>query len=140
MDEFLHVIKTFSFSGRASRREYWMFSLFYSLILVAIILTIAVFKTSPTVSGVLLVVFLLGLTVQSWAVAVRRLHDANYSGWIALTALIPVVGGLIFMVLLSLPGTKGKNKFGPDPYAPKQQKITHRPQQAQPEQPLRRSA
>lgn len=63
----------------------------------------------------------LGLGAMLWiAVAwiyggatVRRLHDANLTGWLALLALIPAVGAAgLTVALLLLPGTPGDNRFG----------------------------
>jgi uncharacterized membrane protein YhaH (DUF805 family) len=58
---------------------------------------------------------MLALLVPSIAVGVRRFHDQDKSGWFLLLALIPVVGGLIVLVFMCLPGTSGPNRFGPDP-------------------------
>lgn len=45
---------------------------------------------------------------------IRRLHDRNMRGWWYLINFIP--GGiLVFLVLVCLKGTKGPNRFGPDP-------------------------
>ena len=46
----------------------------------------------------------------------RRLHDTDKSGWLILLGLIPLIGSIILLVFYVLPGTKGPNKFGPDPY------------------------
>lgn len=46
------------------------------------------------------------------AVRVRRLHDADCSGWWLLLALIPAFGILIVLAMLSLPGERYKNRFG----------------------------
>lgn len=54
--------------------------------------------------------------VKSWAVAIRRMHDFNYSGWWLLLFAIPYVGPLVFLALLLFyPGTKAINRFGPQP-------------------------
>ncbi len=59
------------------------------------------------------------------AVAVRRLHDRNLSGWWYLAAtlfgFIPVIGflgSIAFLVVMLLPGTDGPNRFGEDPKDP----------------------
>ena len=46
---------------------------------------------------------------------VRRFHDQDKSGWFVLLGFIPIVGGLIVLVFMLLEGTKGPNRFGPDP-------------------------
>ena len=69
--------------------------------------------------------FYLGILIPTIAVAVRRLHDRNMSGWwylgfIALS-FIPVVGflaSIAMLVIFCLKGTDGDNRFGPDPLRP----------------------
>jgi uncharacterized membrane protein YhaH (DUF805 family) len=46
---------------------------------------------------------------------VKRLNDINYSGWWALILLIPVLGVLFGLALFVIQGTKGNNRFGPEP-------------------------
>ena len=69
---------------------------------------------------------LLGLAVLWWlvtlipnlAVAIRRLHDTDKSGWMIFLGLIPLVGGIILLVFMFMEGTRGPNRFGPDPKGP----------------------
>ena len=118
------------FSGRSRRREYWMFALFYVLVMVA--LNVA-FGTSEIergagtfVYGSRLVgrgswvagLFWLVTIVPSLAVSVRRLHDQDRTGWLLLLGLIPFLGWFALFVLMCLEGTRGPNRFGPDPKNP----------------------
>jgi uncharacterized membrane protein YhaH (DUF805 family) len=48
-------------------------------------------------------------------VDIRRLHDTNRSGWWLLISLIPIVGGIVLIVFLATAGTRGANRFGPQP-------------------------
>ncbi|MBM3956868.1 MAG: DUF805 domain-containing protein [Gemmatimonadetes bacterium] len=57
-----------------------------------------------------LVAFLISLS--AW---VRRFHDLDQSGWMALLALVPFVNLVTFFVLLLAPGTPGPNRYGPEP-------------------------
>ena len=118
------------FSGRSRRKEYWMFVLFQ--ILVSIV--IGIFLGRPSyqnyggmvgVSSMMdgpgaLVQNLFGLVsfIPSLAVAVRRLHDQDKSGWLLLLVLIPILGWFALFVLMCLDGTRGPNRFGPDPKNP----------------------
>ena len=100
--------KYFVFEGRASRSEYWWFQLivtpsyFISTVLENeisyIFLGITIFTLIPAISA-----------------GVRRLHDTNRSGFFLLISLIPFIGGLVLLFFLIPEGTKGKNRFGPDP-------------------------
>lgn len=109
------------FSGRSRRKEYWMFVL--GVFIVAIVLSIIenMAGLSGMVGGVygpLMTIFFLGILIPSIAVQVRRFHDQDKSGWFVLLALIPFVGGLVVLVFMCLEGTRGPNRFGPDPKDP----------------------
>lgn len=118
------------FSGRSRRREYWSFVLFYFLVFVVLNV---VFGHPQTVTGpgmaaaysgltgipaVIGSLFALGSLIPHLAVAVRRLHDQNRSGWLILLGLIPILGWFALLVLHCLEGTPGPNRYGPDPKDP----------------------
>jgi uncharacterized membrane protein YhaH (DUF805 family) len=136
------------FGGRAPRAEYWWYVL--AVIIVTIVASIiegvlgldAMFATY----GPLTLLLMLALIVPGIAVAVRRLHDTDRSGWWVLLPLIPyamamvlagpamasgsmtglgtagifsilgMIGGIVLLVFMILPGTAGDNRYGPDPY------------------------
>ena len=106
------------FSGRAPRAEYWWFYLmviigyFVASILDSVVGTGGMMRSF----GVLTMIVMLGLLLPSIAAGVRRLHDTDRSGWWLLIAIIPLIG-LVLIYFLVLEGTKGDNRFGPDPYA-----------------------
>jgi uncharacterized membrane protein YhaH (DUF805 family) len=115
------------FSGRSRRKEYWMFVLFQILVLVPLMLVaIALDGTSgdasdPFSGGLTLAVlgiYFLVFLIPGLAVQVRRFHDQDKSGWFILLGFIPYIGGLILLVFMCLPGTRGPNRFGPDPKDP----------------------
>ncbi len=118
MNEFMAVIKNYAgFSGRAGRREYWMFFLVYILIYIAIMILASILPSAlATVFGIVGMVFALGLLIPSLAVAVRRLHDSDRSGWWVLLSLVPIAG-LYVLYLLIIEGTQGTNRFGEPPVA-----------------------
>ena len=105
------------FSGRAPRSEYWFFILFNILVFAAIG-AVSMLLGGETLMFIILVIGCLAVLIPSLAVAVRRLHDTNASGWWYLLAFIPYIGGFIMLVWFCLPGTKGENRFGPDPLNP----------------------
>lgn len=112
-----------NFNGRARRSEYWYFVLanviliipFYALTIIG---AVSDMTWLAGISGFIYVVAALGLFIPSLAVAVRRLHDINKSGWFYLVGLIPLVGGIILLVWFCTEGTKGSNEFGEDPKNP----------------------
>ena len=98
-----------TFSGRASRSEFWYFVLFQVLAVLACLVLLLVG------GALLLLIFALANFLPSLAARVRRLHDINRSGWAVLYALIPLVGPILIIVWDCQPGTVGPNRFGDDP-------------------------
>ena len=98
------------FRGRATRTEYWVFVLIHIAVLGGL-LALAVWQESLSA---LFSLYYLGALVPSLALAARRLHDAGYSGWLQLLAVVPF-GGIVLIVFLALPGVRGPNQHGPDP-------------------------
>jgi uncharacterized membrane protein YhaH (DUF805 family) len=60
----------------------------------------------------------LALFLPSLAVAVRRLHDTDRTGWWVLIGLVPLIGWIIYLVFMCQRGTEGPNRFGADPLGP----------------------
>ena len=107
------------FSGRARRKEYWMFFLLY---FIAMIVANVIDVAAMTMGAVTLIVSL-GLFIPSLAVSIRRLHDINKSGWWMLIAFIPLVGAIVLLVFFCKDGTNGSNPFGDDPKSLERQAI-----------------
>lgn len=111
------------FTGRASRKEFWMFQLLpIALFFVTLVIT-AVDRdeygdmgTLANLAIALFILGLLGLIIPAIAVQVRRFHDQDRSGWFALINLIPYLGALVVLVFMLFEGTAGDNRFGPNPY------------------------
>ena len=111
------VTKFADFEGRARRKEYWFFMLFYFVFLaLAVVLdkALGTLSTEPEI-GLFSCIFGLAMFVPSIAVTVRRLHDTDRSGWWYLIGFIPIVGPIWLMVLMVFDGQAGENRFGPDP-------------------------
>ena len=164
MDWMLMPLRRYAdFSGRSRRMEFWMWQLFQIIIYFVVVVLAMVVGGGAMMSGdptammaagggmlvimLLYMVYLLAVLVPSIAVAVRRLHDTNRTGWwvlaplapylvvivagmlamsspdmaglagiLALVAMIAVFAlGLTLLVFYFLEGTKGPNKYGPDP-------------------------
>ena len=114
MSWYLTVLKKYAvFSGRARRKEYWMFVLF-NFIIIFVLLTIEGFAGGP---GFLYVLFVLAVLIPSIAVSVRRLHDINRSGWWLLTCLIPILGLVVLFPFMRQDSQPGENQYGPNPKA-----------------------
>ncbi len=102
------------FRGRAPRAELWFYVLFNLILgVVAAILDSSAFHHA----AVFTILVDLGLLLPSLAVQVRRLHDLDRSGWWLLIGFIPLVGVIVLLVWFCTRGTRGPNRFGPDPLA-----------------------
>ncbi|MBS0565126.1 MAG: DUF805 domain-containing protein [Proteobacteria bacterium] len=131
-----------TFSGRAPRSEYWWFALFNFLVgIVATVLDKIGFGTGPDSKEIFGAISSLALLVPSVAVAARRLHDVDRSGffqllpvgvlcvslglalfadsrplmWVAVAATVGAT--ILFFVWTVSRGTVGANRFGGDPIA-----------------------
>ena len=119
MDYFLQALKNYAvFSGRARRKEYWMFMLFQMLFAFAAILADHLLGTAMNGGGgAIYLLYTLALFIPGLAVAVRRLHDVDKSGWFLLIVLVPLVGMVWLLVLDCTEGKPGDNEYGSDPKA-----------------------
>jgi uncharacterized membrane protein YhaH (DUF805 family) len=119
MQWYTEVLKKYvDFSGRARRKEFWMFALVS--VVISIILNIvdrAIGTDNASGSGLLGGLYSLGVLLPTLAVGARRLHDTDRSGWWLLLYIIPVVGWIVLIVFWAMDGTVGQNKYGLDPKA-----------------------
>lgn len=107
---FAEAIKTcFSkyatFSGRATRSEFWYWQLF--TFLVGLVLTIIFFPLAYLAS---LVFFIPNLAVYA-----RRLHDTGRSGYNLFWAFLPLIGAILLLIW-ALQESKEDNQYGPNPF------------------------
>lgn len=118
MNWYLKFLKEyFDFSGRARRKEYWMFLLFNTIFaIVAMILDNVLGIAMENIGyGPLYLLYALAVFIPGLAVGVRRLHDVGKSGWMFLIVLIPLVGAIWILVLYCTDSQLGSNKWGQNP-------------------------
>ena len=111
------------FRGRSRRAEFILFFVsWYGVMFLAAMVgvigeTLIVGDTTseygPPFWAVILV--MIAGIVPTLAVIVRRLHDQDKPGWFLLITLIPIIGGLFWLLIAFWPGTKGENDYGWDP-------------------------
>lgn len=112
MDWYIGVLKRYAdFSGRARRKEFWMFMLVSFLVSLGI--SVLAMMLRPL--SVLTWVYSLAVLVPSVAVGTRRLHDTGRSGWMQLLLLIPIVGFIIVLIFWCQDSAPGDNAYGPNP-------------------------
>ncbi len=110
MEYFIGAFKKFAdFSGRASRKEYWMFILIYLLISIGLSIIDGILGTA-----ILSPLFSLVLLIPSISIATRRLHDTSRTGWWQLIALIPLIG-LIVLIIFLVQDSHDDNAYGSRP-------------------------
>ena len=101
--------KSFIFSGRSSRSEYWWWIL--AGILFQIICAIIALLGNIGIAAIFPVL----LIPPTTTVIVRRLHDVEKSGWFFLIVLIPIVGILYLIYLFIQEGNMSENIYGSVP-------------------------
>lgn len=116
----------FSLSGRRNRKSYIFSNAIIFSIVLLVFFALWFFEAKKLTGTVIFVIFLLPFVAACYLIAAQRLRDMNVTGWLALVwpilGLMPEgVGGglsLIFLLILcSVPGTIGDNRYGPDPLA-----------------------
>jgi uncharacterized membrane protein YhaH (DUF805 family) len=104
MNWYVDVLKNYAlFTGRARRKEYWMFFLFNIVISIGISIVATLIKV-PLLSTI----YSLAILCPAIAVGIRRMHDTGRSGW----WIIVPIANLIFACTDSQPGS---NEYGPNP-------------------------
>jgi uncharacterized membrane protein YhaH (DUF805 family) len=130
-----------NFKGRARRRDYWaFFGICFAILVLVAGIDEALAPLIGWPDGVMIALCAVPFLCPGLAIAVRRLHDSNRSGWWTSLLLAPllvsmivsaVAGDTLWRVvsdlavpllvwlalafLLCLPGTRGPNRFGLDP-------------------------
>ena len=118
MEWYLEALKKYAvFEGRARRKEYWYFFLFYLIISFILGIIDAVTGTYSREAGMGLLggIFALAMFIPSLAVSVRRLHDTDRSGWWLLIGFIPLIGAIVLLVFMVQRSNPGQNQYGAIP-------------------------
>jgi uncharacterized membrane protein YhaH (DUF805 family) len=114
MNYYLSVLENYTqFSGRARRKEYWMFIFVNTIIFV--VLGILGYFVSGQIMAIIDAVYGLLMLIPSLAVIVRRLHDIGKSGWWILIALVPFIGAIVLLIFAVMDSQPGQNQYGSNP-------------------------
>ena len=121
-----YFIKWSDFKTRSSRSEFWWANLF----LIILIYAIGIFNnflflffyrfsvfftvTAINISSLTSTILMLFLFVASTALAVRRLHDLNKSGWWYLLTFT-IIGNIPLLIWFCTKGDEEGNRFGENP-------------------------
>lgn len=118
MNWYIEVLKKYAvFSGRARRKEYWIFILISTIITIVLggIELAAGLYDPETGPGLISGLYSLAVFIPSIAVLVRRLHDTNRAAWWLLMLLFPLIGAIVLIVFLATDSSAGDNQYGPNP-------------------------
>ncbi len=115
MNYFLNGLKEgFNFKGRCRRRDFFMFNL------VSIIIACIIGMLDGLLGGgeLLSSLYILVVIIPTIAIQTRRLHDIGKSGWMVLINLIPLIGYISLLFLLTRDSEENENKYGFNPKKP----------------------
>lgn len=103
------------FNGRASRSEFWKFTISCWLFNSLVQILLGPFAGDGSAAAETIPALIsLALLLPSLAVGVRRLHDTGRTGWWLLIGLVPIIG--LYLLYCYLQGSQcGANKYGPQP-------------------------
>jgi uncharacterized membrane protein YhaH (DUF805 family) len=108
-----------SFEGRINRAKFW--AGVAVLIAISIVLNLVDMLLGLQLAegvGILGTLFAVASIFFALAIYTKRWHDRDKSGWWNLIILVPVIGAIWLIVECGiLEGTRGPNRFGPDPLA-----------------------
>ncbi len=112
MHWYVSVLRKYAvFSGRASRREFWMFCLVHIAIGVGLVIGFLLGEAF----AYLFLLYQAALLLPTVSVFIRRFHDSNRSGWWILVVFIPFIGGIVVLALAATAPDPNDNKYGPAP-------------------------
>lgn len=112
MHWYIDAFKNYAnFSGRARRKAYWMFVLFWFIAAVIAGIVDYILGTN----GIFGSLYVLGTLLPYLALSIRRLHDIGKSGWWFFIQLVPLIGGIWLLVLYVTDSQPGDNAYGPNP-------------------------
>lgn len=109
------------FKGRSGRAEFWLPTSAMILVMIAVMsagpmltydVESSVFVESTSSSGIYFIAAIIALvaTVPGWSLTWRRLHDAGFAGPWMFISIIPIIGWITILVMLSLPSRPQKMK------------------------------
>lgn len=118
--------RMFDFSGRATRREYWLLQAQIILAYFALVIGAGAAGSAGAGAGAgtdsvamavvgVFMIFLIFAGIATISAGVRRLHDHDKTGWLLLLSFVPLLGWIFLLIMTLTPGTRGENGYGFDP-------------------------
>lgn len=114
---FIDVVKKqyLDYMGRATRKQYWMYVLWYFILMVVLSIVAGIFgalnETLGKIASLLLFIVSIGLILPTLCIQIRRVRDLGISGWFTLVGIVPFIGGLALLIADLLPTDALAGKF-----------------------------
>ncbi len=118
-ENIIQAFKWTTYTGRLNRQRYFLRSIAFGLAafvlaMIGAAVALAMDFAEDEIEGVCYI-FCLPVFVLSYMNAMKRCHDLDKPGWLAICTLIPIVNILVGIYLLFFKGTEGPNQYGDDP-------------------------
>ena len=111
--------RAFDIKGRSQRREYAHFFVASVLVGLALLGIGSVFGSDETQTmtptRVLMGLYFAAIIVPRTSLMIRRLHDVEITGWLALLGLVPLAGLVLDVFCLAADTNPRPNKWGVSP-------------------------
>ena len=107
-----------SYEGRINRAKFWagVAAIFVGALIAMAIDNVIGTTFNGMPYGFVYALYILAALYSIYAIYAKRWHDRDKSGWWSLIIFVPIIGGIWFLVECGiLEGTRGANRFGPDP-------------------------
>lgn len=113
----IELINVFALPNRLNRTKHFaVVGIYYWLLFIIVFMAKEnILSMSPILKNLILLCFGIFYFVTFFLLTIKRLHDFNRSGWLSLLLWIPIIGWIWGLCMFLLSGTKGVNKFGPQP-------------------------
>jgi uncharacterized membrane protein YhaH (DUF805 family) len=109
-------LKAFSTDGRIGRLRYLAWTMVLMLACLPVFgIASGFMAVSEMLGGLLMVVAGIAAVVVGVMFAVQRLHDIGWSGWLVLISVVPIVGGVFYLLIFIIPGSTEASRFGSPP-------------------------
>ena len=109
----------FGFRGRIARKSYALSIVFLLILQSAITYQGAQYRFTDFEWNVIVMLLLVVTTAFFWsilALAAKRFHDLDFSGWFAMIILVPTLNWIVLLALIFIPSKQVTNKHGPPPF------------------------
>jgi uncharacterized membrane protein YhaH (DUF805 family) len=108
--------------GRRNRKSLAILLCVQTLVSLLLFLVIVLFvpllsEFHRGIAGLFVLAVSIPMIMMQFSAFAQRCRDMNVTGWMVLLLFVPIVSMIFQAVLLVKRGTRGENRYGPDPLA-----------------------